>query len=71
MLRIFGTDIAELPLVATSNSQHGKVRNYWLSASLSRYDFLYLIESLCSEILIDLLCIVVTCGDDMVVLRYL
>lgn len=24
MLRIFGTDIAELPLVATSNSQHGK-----------------------------------------------
>ncbi|KAL5061271.1 hypothetical protein RYX36_032875 [Vicia faba] len=24
MLRIFGTDIAELPLVATSNSHHGK-----------------------------------------------
>ena len=26
MLRVFGQEIAELPLVATSNSNHGKVR---------------------------------------------
>lgn len=25
MLRVFGQDIAELPLVATSNGNHGKV----------------------------------------------
>ena len=37
MLRIFGEDVAELPLVATSTTNHGKVREYSSTGSPAGY----------------------------------